>query len=73
MAKQMKEPQTGKRVWWVDICPQHESEPSPFNSLVEPSCTNCIYSENVDKHECGVAKETYCRYPNITRNTNKEH
>lgn len=56
MARMLKEPQTGKQVWWVDVCPKHKAKPSPFSSLVERCCTNCIYSKSSEK-------ETYCRYP----------
>lgn len=62
MARMLKEPQSDKQVWWVNICPKHESILSPFSSLTEPCCTNCIYSEATEKDN-NMLNATYCRYP----------
>lgn len=56
-------PQSGKQVWCVQICPEHEKTLSAFSSLLEPNCSNCVYTESVKKED-SVIGDNYCRYPN---------
>lgn len=55
-------PQVGKVVSWLQICPMHKRQDSPFASLCEDDCLNCTF---VEKHKTeGVLLGTdYCRYP----------
>lgn len=63
MFEEFNEPQPDKRVWWTQICPKHEKQPSPFASLIKSGCSNCKYVEKF-KVDGEKLESEFCRYPN---------
>ena len=56
--ERLAEPQVGKTVFWVQICPKYErKEGGPFDTLVADGCTRCRYFELGDGTLTGA-----CRY-----------
>ena len=51
------EPQVGKTVFWVQICPEYERiDDGPFAKLVADGCTQCKYFDKGDNALMGTCQ-----------------